>query len=79
MLLSGDNERAARAVAEEGGITDVTAEVLPADKVDVIKALQAQGKVVAMVGDVVRDNVLPTLVPREAPRRERRERGEKSA
>ncbi|MGI8433926.1 MAG: heavy metal translocating P-type ATPase, partial [Nocardioidaceae bacterium] len=57
MLLTGDNSRAAAAVAAEVGIAadDVIAEVLPADKVRVLKTLQAQGAVVAMVGDGVND------------------------
>ncbi|HEX2177033.1 MAG TPA: heavy metal translocating P-type ATPase [Nocardioidaceae bacterium] len=56
-LLTGDNARAARAVAAAVGIdpADVVAEVLPADKVDVVKRLQHEGKVVAMVGDGVND------------------------
>lgn len=55
VLLTGDNTAVAEAVAAEVGITEVIAEVMPQDKVDVIKRLQAQGKSVAMVGDGVND------------------------
>ncbi|GDY31117.1 heavy metal translocating P-type ATPase [Gandjariella thermophila] len=55
VLLTGDNEAAARAVAEQIGIGEVIAEVLPAGKVDAVKRLQAEGRVVAMVGDGVND------------------------
>ncbi|MEO6651513.1 MAG: heavy metal translocating P-type ATPase [Ilumatobacteraceae bacterium] len=56
VLLTGDNIATARAVAAEVGIDQVHAEVLPADKVDVVTELQRAGKVVAMVGDGVNDS-----------------------
>ena len=55
VLLTGDNERSARAVADAVGIDDVIAEVLPQDKVEVVRRLQADGAVVAMAGDGVND------------------------
>jgi P-type Cu+ transporter len=55
VLLTGDNEKAARAVAAEVGIDEVVAEVLPAGKVTVVERLQSEGRTVAMVGDGVND------------------------
>jgi Cu+-exporting ATPase len=55
VLLTGDNERAARFVADAAGIDEVIAGVLPAGKVEAIRRLQQAGRVVAMAGDGVND------------------------
>jgi P-type Cu+ transporter len=55
VMLTGDRELVARAIAKEVGIDEAIAEVLPAGKVEAIRLLQGQGRVVAMVGDGVND------------------------
>jgi Cu+-exporting ATPase len=55
VLLTGDNETTARAIAREAGIDDVRADVRPAGKVDLVRELQGRGSRVAMVGDGIND------------------------
>jgi P-type Cu+ transporter len=55
VLVTGDNRRAAEAVAAEVGVDEVVADVLPAEKVEVVRRLQGEGRVVAMVGDGAND------------------------
>jgi len=55
IMLTGDNERTAKAIGAKVGIEKIIANVLPGDKAKVIKELQAEGKVVAMVGDGIND------------------------
>lgn len=55
-MVTGDNPRTAKAVAQQVGITEFRAETLPSDKADFIKALQQKGHIVGMVGDGINDS-----------------------
>jgi Cu+-exporting ATPase len=55
VMCTGDNNNTAKSIAKELGITQVHSEVMPEDKLNVIKGLQAQGAIVGMVGDGVND------------------------
>ena len=55
VMLTGDNEKTAKAIGKKAGITEVIADVLPADKAGAVKALQEKGRRVLMVGDGIND------------------------
>ncbi len=55
IMLSGDDRRTAQTIAHEAGVTEVYAELLPEDKLEIIRRLQAEGYVVAMAGDGIND------------------------
>ena len=55
VMLTGDNERTANAIGRQAGVDQIVAEVMPRDKVRHVKSIQAEGYVVAMVGDGVND------------------------
>lgn len=55
IMLTGDDERTARAIARQAGIQNVQAGLLPEEKLEAIRALQAKGRVVAMIGDGIND------------------------
>ncbi|MDO8681966.1 MAG: heavy metal translocating P-type ATPase [Armatimonadota bacterium] len=56
VMLTGDNERAAKALADEAGITEILAQALPADKIEYVRMLRKNGEIVAMVGDGINDS-----------------------
>ena len=55
IMVTGDNETTATAVAKRAGITEIRAQILPHDKADIVKELQTQGEIVGMVGDGIND------------------------
>jgi len=55
VMITGDNERTARAIAAQAGIADFRAQVLPGDKAEAVRSFQERGEVVAMVGDGIND------------------------